>query len=72
MFTYCFYSQIVNKMENYEKLKSLILNAEEDFSKFYVKNNKAAGTRARGVMQEVKVLAQAIRKDIQDKKNEDA
>ena len=56
-------------MEKYAKLKSLIVSAEEDFAKFYEKNNKAAGTRARKAMQEVKTLAQEIRKDIQEAKN---
>jgi hypothetical protein len=57
-------------MEKYAKLKSLIINIEDDFSKFYEKGNKAAGTRARKAMQDVKVLAQDIRKEIQDKKND--
>ncbi|MDX1909556.1 MAG: histone H1 [Bacteroidia bacterium] len=56
-------------MEKYATLKSLILAAEEDFAKFYEKGNKAAGTRARKAMQEVKALAQDIRKDIQDQKS---
>ncbi|MEL6672413.1 MAG: histone H1 [Bacteroidota bacterium] len=57
-------------MEKYAKLKSLIVSIEEDFSKFYDKGNKAAGTRARKAMQEVKVLAQDIRKEIQSAKND--
>ncbi|MEM7510518.1 MAG: histone H1 [Bacteroidota bacterium] len=57
-------------MEKYVKLKQIILEAEEDFSKFFEKDNKAAGTRARKAMQEVKNLAQDIRKDIQAMKNE--
>ncbi|MEM6763787.1 MAG: histone H1 [Bacteroidota bacterium] len=57
-------------MEKYTKLKQIILEAEEDFSKFFEKDNKAAGTRARKAMQEVKNLAQDIRKDIQSMKNE--
>ncbi len=56
-------------MEKFEKLKDLILGSEDDFSKFYEKNNKAAGTRARSVMQELKNLAQEIRKEIQEMKN---
>lgn len=56
-------------MEKYTNLKNLIIEIEEDFKKFYEKDNKAAGTRARKAMQEVKVLAQDIRKEIQDKKN---
>ncbi|MEZ4826359.1 MAG: histone H1 [Bacteroidia bacterium] len=55
-------------MEKYAKLKGLVISIEDDFSKFYDKGNKAAGTRARKAMQEIKVLAQEIRKEIQDKK----
>ncbi|MEM7654754.1 MAG: histone H1 [Bacteroidota bacterium] len=58
-------------MEKYAKLKSLVIAIEDDFSKFYDKKNKAAGTRARKAMQEVKVLAQDIRKEIQEAKNTD-
>ncbi|MEZ4774624.1 MAG: histone H1 [Bacteroidia bacterium] len=55
-------------MEKYAKLKSLVISIEDDFSKFYDKGNKAAGTRARKAMQDIKVLAQDIRKEIQDMK----
>jgi hypothetical protein len=55
-------------MEKYGQLKDLIISIEDDFSKFYDKQNKAAGTRARKAMQDIKVLAQDIRKEIQDRK----
>lgn len=55
-------------MEKYAQLKDLIISIEDDFSKFYDKQNKAAGTRARKAMQDIKVLAQDIRKEIQDRK----
>ena len=42
---------------------------EEDMEKFYEKGNKAAGTRARKQLQNLKKLAQEIRLEIQDKKN---
>ena len=58
-------------MEKYAKLKNLVISIEDDFSKFYDKGNKAAGTRARKAMQDVKVLAQDIRKEIQESKNTD-
>jgi hypothetical protein len=58
-------------MEKYEQLKNLVLEVSDDFAKFYDKGNKAAGTRARKAMQEVKLLAQDIRKEIQEKKNAD-
>ena len=52
----------------YEELKAKIHEVEEDVHKFYEKENKAAGTRIRKAMQEVKALAQKVRTDIQEKK----
>ena len=52
----------------YEELKAKINEIEEDVKKFYEKENKAAGTRIRKAMQEVKALAQKVRVDIQEKK----
>ena len=59
-------------MEKYKSLKDLVVAIEEDFAKFYEKGNKAAGTRARKAMQDVKNYAQDIRKEIQERKNDDA
>jgi hypothetical protein len=56
-------------MKRYEQLKDLVLSLEGDFSKFYEKENAAAGTRVRKGMQELKNLAQEIRIEIQSKKN---
>ena len=56
-------------MENYNKLKELVASAEGDFEKFYDKGNAAAGTRVRKAMQEMKELAQDIRKEVTEKKN---
>jgi len=56
-------------MNQYEKLKQLVLGAEDDFIKFYEKGNNAAGTRIRKDMQALKVLVQEIRTDVQDIKN---
>lgn len=53
----------------YQDLKDIVDNAEGDFQKFYEKGNKAAGTRIRKAMQEIKAKAQEIRSDVQDKKN---
>jgi len=57
-------------MAQFDQLKELVLSLEDDFSKFYEKGNKAAGTRVRKGMQDLKVLAQDIRKEVQDMKNE--
>ncbi|MEO0483710.1 MAG: histone H1 [Planctomycetota bacterium] len=50
-------------MESYERLKQIIAAAEEDVSKAEG-GNKAAGTRVRTAMQEIKNLAQEIRKEV--------
>lgn len=56
-------------MNQYEKLKQLVLGIEDNFVKFYEKENNAAGTRIRKGMQDLKVLAQEIRTEVQDIKN---
>jgi hypothetical protein len=57
-------------MKRYEELKNLILSLEGDFVKFYDKNNSAAGTRVRKGMQDIKNLAQEIRVEVQELKND--
>jgi len=54
---------------NFGQVKELIMNLEADFEKFYDKQNSAAGTRVRKGMQELKNMAQVIRKEVQDMKN---
>lgn len=56
-------------MKRFEELRGMVVNAESDFAKFYDKGNSAAGTRVRKVMQELKNIAQDIRKEVQTKKN---
>jgi hypothetical protein len=57
-------------MGKFSEVRDLILGMEEDFVKFYDKSNQAAGTRVRKGMQDLKNIAQDIRKEVQDKKNE--
>ncbi len=59
-------------MERFEQIRDLILGLEEDFNKFYGKQVQTAGTRIRKGMQELKVLAQEIRLEVQNMKNEKA
>lgn len=56
-------------MSRKEELNQLVDELEEDIDKFYEKGNKAAGTRARKKLQEIKKLSQEIRLEIQDMKN---
>ena len=57
-------------MSRFEELKALVAAAEADFTKFYNEGNKAAGTRVRAAMQELKNLAQTIRTEVQSIKND--
>jgi len=50
-------------VEEYSKLKELVEGVEEDIRKA-MGGNKAAGTRVRKVMQEIKNMAQAVRKRV--------
>ncbi len=50
-------------MEQYDQLKRLIEEADEDIAKAEG-GNKAAGTRVRKAMQEVKKVAQEVRVSI--------
>jgi hypothetical protein len=50
-------------MEAYEQLRQLVESAAEDVRKA-TGGNKAAGTRVRKIMQEVKAAAQEVRKGI--------
>ncbi len=56
-------------MSRVDEIKNLVEEATEEMTKFYEKGNKAAGTRARKGLQELKKLAQEIRLEIQDIKN---
>ena len=50
-------------MNEFDHLKKLIAEAEEDIAKA-VGGNKAVGTRARQTMQDIKNAAQAVREKI--------
>jgi len=54
----------------FDELRESVLSLEADFNSFYEKGNKAAGTRVRKGMQDLKTLAQDIRTEVQQIKNE--
>lgn len=56
-------------MQKFQQVKDLVAAIEADVAKFYNQNNGAAGTRVRKRMQDLKVLAGEIRKEITEKKN---
>ncbi len=57
-------------MEDYERLKEIVEAAADDVAKASG-GNKAAGTRVRKAMQDVKEAAQNVRKKILEVRSED-
>ena len=53
----------------YTELQALVAGMAADFQKFYQDGNKAAGTRVRLAMQELKTFAQTVRNEVQTIKN---
>jgi hypothetical protein len=51
-------------MATYAQLKSAIAATEADAEKFFSNGNKAAGTRLRNQLQEIKNLAQKVRVEV--------
>ncbi len=58
-------------MEEYLKLKQLVEEVADDVYKAQG-GNKAAGTRVRKAMQDIKNMAQEVRKKILDMRNDDS
>ena len=56
-------------MSRFSELQDFVSELEKDFTAFYDKGNKAAGTRVRKAMQDLKKKAQDIRVEVQEKKN---
>jgi hypothetical protein len=61
-------------MDKYNELKAMVENCSADIEKFFVasgRSNKAAGTRVRKQMSEIKKKAQEIRIEVQEWKQAD-
>ena len=58
-------------MQEYETLKRLVQEADEDVAKA-IGGNKAAGTRVRKKMQEIKAAAQEVRKKVLEGRESDS
>jgi len=57
-------------MEKYNELLNLVEQVKNDAEKFFNKGNKAAGTRLRKSMQEIKRLAQEVRLQVSEIKKD--
>lgn len=58
------------QVARFAELQALVAGMAADFEKFYNGGNKAAGTRVRNAMQELKAFAQMIRNEVTAIKNE--
>jgi hypothetical protein len=58
-------------MEKFNELKALVAGLEDDATKFFEKDNKAAGVRLRKGLQDIKTLAQELRLSVSEKNKED-
>jgi len=56
-------------MNAFEKLKQLVNATETDATKFYGKNNRAAGVRLRKAYQQIKTIAHNGRAEVTTLKN---
>jgi hypothetical protein len=54
--------------EKLAQMKAILALSEEDMMKFLEKGNKTAGTRLRKNLQQVRELAQDIRKEVLEKR----
>jgi hypothetical protein len=57
-------------MKKFNEIKEILSSVEGDADKFFNKKNKAAGTRLRKAMLQVKDLAHEVRKEVTDLKNQ--
>jgi hypothetical protein len=55
----------------YAELQQMVAAMASDFEKFYRDGNKAAGTRVRNAMQELKAFAQTVREEVLSLRNQD-
>jgi len=56
--------------DRYAELVVLVQSFEQDFTKFYQKENREAGVRLRKHMQELRDYAQKIRDEVQECRSE--
>lgn len=54
----------------FAELQRLVAAMASDFEKFYRDGNKAAGTRVRNAMQELKAFAQTVREEVLSLRNQ--
>lgn len=56
-------------MSRMDEINEIVSQLQTEMNKFYDKGNKAAGTRARKHLMDLKNMAHEVRQEIQEKKN---
>jgi hypothetical protein len=62
------YDELLKLLTEEVEIKGKKYMIEDEFEKFFVRGNKASGTRLREVMQRIKGIAQEVRFDVQSYK----
>jgi hypothetical protein len=62
------YDQLVKIILEEVEIGSKKYNFKEDFEKFFINGNKAAGVRLRKALQQIKKISQEVRNDVQEYK----
>jgi len=62
------YDELVKLITEEFEIDGKKYNLKEDFDKFFIRENKTAGTRIRKVMQLIKGISNEVRGDVQDYK----
>lgn len=63
-------SETTAPTSRFAELQQLVAAMAADFEKFYRGGNKAAGTRVRNSMQELKAFAQSVREEVLTMRNQ--
>jgi uncharacterized membrane-anchored protein YhcB (DUF1043 family) len=63
-------SETAATTSRFAELQQLVAGMASDFDKFYKDGNKAAGTRVRNSMQELKAFAQTVREEVLSLRNQ--
>jgi hypothetical protein len=63
-------SEAAAHASRFAELQQLVAAMAGDFEKFYKDGNKAAGTRVRNSMQELKTFAQTVREEVLTLRNQ--
>lgn len=63
-------SETSASQNRFAELQALVAGMASDFEKFYKDGNKAAGTRVRNAMQELKQFAQTVREEVLSIRNQ--